>query len=231
MKKALFFAIVLALFLTACNRAEQRDNQQPGTTPSADAETTLSDETDSMNTTEPDNKTLFEVPTGFEDEINRFIQFNHSIETLTGNDILTPKMNSLYAIYQTYLLETELGKVFEADDDRGGLLIPVYDVQYAMAWLYYNYDWESSAKHDELYVIENNPDYLWLPDGFSSNYTLFSILLDTVTIENDMYKFDVAFYEDTPGTPELFVFTYYFKPDLYKDLIPCYSFVKAERAN
>jgi len=52
-----------------------------------------------------------------------------------------------------------------------------------------------------------------------------------VTIENDMYKFDVAFYEDSPGTPELFVFTYYFKPDLYKDLIPCYSFVKAERAN
>ena len=234
MKKIITLVILLAIFLTACDKTEKWVEMPPGSTPAAKADTTTPP-IDRGNDGEAaaSGSTAETMPELSADELEtviaRFIQFNHAIETLTVSPIVTPNVNTLYAIYQTYLWETELGTEYGSHEEKGGVLIPVADVQNAMAWIYNIVDRESSEIHEDYFVHKDNTDYLWLPDGFSLNNMMIAIQTDTLTLENDMYKFDVIFYDDVPGTPELFTFTYYFKPGMYKDLIPCATFVKAER--
>jgi len=223
-KIVVLFGVIIAAVLTvgcALNRT-QTDAYEPEVDPSGGVHDNYTPDDIPAETDLPG------FPVGSEDEISSFILFHHYHELLMNNDDITPEANTLFAIYKTYVLEAALGNVFDADERGNGLKIPAWTVKNAVAYFYTNVDGHS-VEYDDSYVNQDDPDYFWLPDGFGPGYVLFSIQPDTLTVINGTYKFDVIFYEDSPGMPELYTFTYTFEQDLYKDEIVCFRFTGAVR--
>ncbi|MCL1858964.1 MAG: hypothetical protein FWF92_06985 [Oscillospiraceae bacterium] len=165
------------------------------------------------------------------DEVYSFISFHHGYNAFMNNDELKPNVNTLYAIWKTYLLETEIGVNFDTVDS-GGFFIPVETVKNAASYIY-DLDGENAA-YDEFYIYGENSENFWLPDGFSPNTVWAFIQWDTLTYTQGICKFDVIFY-DSPTDDEsdrgieLRTFNYEFEQVLYKDKIICYKFIGAER--
>jgi hypothetical protein len=174
------------------------------------------------------------IPEGFENEIYRFISWHHGHSVFMNNNELQPEVNTLFAIWRTYALETAIGTVFEADDINFGWKIPVETVENAVSYIY---DLDgNSVQYDDFYINKQTPDYFWLPSGFSADTIWAFIQLDTLNIDNNIYTFDVIFYDsptddDSDRGEELRRFNYKFEQVLYKDTVICYKFIEAVRVH
>gem|GEM_PF-2143112 len=160
----------------------------------------------------------------FLNEIYSFIAWHHGFYVHMNNDELIPDVGTLYAIWRTYRLETALGAEFEPDEVNFGWKIPEETVKNAVSHLY-NLD-GNAVQYDDFYMRE--PGYFWLPDGFSPDIVWAEIKTDTLTIENNIYKFEVIFGEPDDER-ELRAFSYEFEQVLYKDSFVCYKFIGAAR--
>jgi hypothetical protein len=160
----------------------------------------------------------------------QFVTWHHSYEIITANDELLPEVNTLFAIWQTYLFETAMGTVFDADEEKFGWKIPAETVKNAVSYLY---DLDGgSIDYDEFYINTDEPDYFWLPDGFSPGNTLFwSIPTRTeITVNNDgIYILNAVFYDDADLSTVVRTFSYEFEQVLYKDVMLCFRFIGASR--
>ena len=158
------------------------------------------------------------------DDISQFISWHHSYDSALGPNGYAPEVNTLFAIYRTWQMESMLGNVFEANVEKGGFMIRTSLVVNAVSYLY-DID-GNSVEYDDFYIDENNPGYYWMPEAFSAGNALFDIHRETLTYNGGRYTFDVSMYNGDSYTDAL-TFTYEFEPVIYRVEVECYRFIGA----
>ena len=92
-------------------------------------------------------------------DIYEFIGWHHVYEIVMNSDELKPEMDTLFAIYKTWILENMLLEtVFEANENKGGFIIPVEMVKNTVSYLYGGID-GNSVQYDNFYLDKNNPNF------------------------------------------------------------------------
>lgn len=183
----------------------------------------------------------------FELEINFFTEWNKGIdsndlENSTDKIINEKYLDCLWAVWKTYLLETEIGTEFEFCELEGidvvynVYLIPRIMVKNAILQLYDIEENEIKFEEwDNYNVVEHeNPEYFKLLMAFGGRYVLTEILYDTMRYypDENIVIFDVQYYmPETEKIPEfeMVKLRYKFQPFMYKDRLQQYKFISVER--
>jgi len=185
----------------------------------------------------------------FEHEIKLFIEWNKEInvnglENSIGKIINEKQIDCLYAVWKTYLLETEIGTEIEFYELEGidvvynVYLIPRKTVKNTVLQLY-------DIKEDEIRfeewenfnIIEyENPEYFKLLIAFGGKLVSIEILYNTLEYcpSENIVIFDVQYYEPETIIPheiELAKLRFKFQPFMYKDTIQQYKFISISLAN
>jgi len=174
------------------------------------------------------------IPAELENEVYRFISWNHYYNLIMSSNELKPEIDGsvndfpvAYIIWRTYLIETGLGTKFDGEDYAW--LIPAEMVK-NMASTFYDLD-GAAIDYGDRYINKDNPYYFNYPEAMSPNSIFCEIQLETLIANNGVCKFDVIFYDDPTVEirKELRTFSYEFEQVLYKNKVICYRFINAKR--
>ena len=187
----------------------------------------------------------------FEHEIKFFIEWNNApspkpqdLEESVNKMINEKYLDCLWAVWKTYLLETEIGTKIEFYELEGidvvynVYLIPRETVKNTIMQLY-NIK-ENEIKFDEWENFDTvnyeNPKYFKLIIAFGGRLVSTEILYDTLSYSpvDNMVTFDLQYYipeEEKIPEFELVRMRYTFQPFMYKDKIQQYKFMSVKRVS